>query len=260
MVRATAMGRLSDIKLWEAEIAELQAKINDAKQSIADAKVRYVDEKARLDALQPIDIDPIETELNNVSATNSAVRANRDYLAAKEDSKAKEQEYDSLTSDIDAVVRSRKDSLSAAAMPIAGLTFDSDGLYYNQIPLDQCSDGEKLMVSLAISMALNPKLRVLRIKDGSLLDSKNRAIIAETVKDKGYQLWYESVGTDARVGILIEEGEVASIDGQPVEKKTRKQSKPREASHAETTDPASEPESKPEPAPVSAVTSAPDDW
>jgi hypothetical protein len=99
-------------------------------------------------------------------------------------------------------------------MPVEGLTFDATGLFYRGVPLEQASDGEKLMVSLGISMALNPTLRVLSIKDGSLLDEKNKSIIRKTLAEKkiedgeGYQLWYESVGTDGKAGILIEEGEV----------------------------------------------------
>jgi hypothetical protein len=70
------------------------------------------------------------------------------------------------------------------------------------------------MIGLGISMALNPKLRVLRIKDGSLLDESNRQIIREQLKDKDYQLWFESVSSDKSVGIFIEDGGVVAIDGE----------------------------------------------
>ena len=62
-------------------------------------------------------------------------------------------------------------------------------------------------------MALNPTVRVLLIKDGSLLDGNNRKILDDMCKDKGFQLWMESVASkdeyDAagQVGIFIEEGE-----------------------------------------------------
>ena len=71
-----------------------------------------------------------------------------------------------------------------------------------------------LMVSLGISMALNPTLRVLRIKDGSLLDAHNREIIKSMIKEKDYQVWFESVGPDGKVGIYIEEGKIVSVDGK----------------------------------------------
>ena len=230
-LRTAALAKRDEIKNWEAQIAELQAKIDAANEFLSDAKQTYLAKKAELDAMEAIDVQPIAARINNVSATNDAVRANKRYLEAKKDASDLEQEYAGLTADIEAVIKQRTDSLTSAQMPIDGLTFDSDGLYYNDIPLDQCSDGEKLMVSLAISMALNPKLRVLRIKDGSLLDARNRAIIAETVRDRGYQLWYESVGTDSKVGIMIEAGEVRAIDGEPVEPKKRER-KAKEDSHA----------------------------
>jgi hypothetical protein len=99
-------------------------------------------------------------------------------------------------------------------MPVPGLSFNESELLYNDIPLSQASDGEKLMIGLGISMALNPKLRVLRIKDGSLLDESNRQIIREQLKDKDYQLWFESVSSDKSVGIFIEDGGVVAIDGE----------------------------------------------
>ena len=69
------------------------------------------------------------------------------------------------------------------------------------------------MVSMGISMALNPTMRVVRIKDGSLLDKKNMAILGTMCKDKDFQLWIERVSDrdsyekGGKVGILIEEGE-----------------------------------------------------
>jgi hypothetical protein len=96
--------------------------------------------------------------------------------------------------------------------------------------LDQASDGEKLMVGMGISMALNPTMRILRIKDGSLLGPANLKILSDMVKDKGYQLWLERVsGRDeyeakGKVGVFIEEGEVEGLEVQKVEKKKSKPS------------------------------------
>jgi hypothetical protein len=96
---------------------------------------------------------------------------------------------------------------------VEGLTFDSDGLLYHDIPLSQCSDGEKLMVSMGISMALNPTMRVVRIKDGSLLGPRNMKILEQMCKDKDFQLFLEKVNDregyekGGKIGIFIEEGE-----------------------------------------------------
>jgi len=128
------------------------------------------------------------------------------------------KEYDILDKKIECIREDRQKEIQSAPIPVPGLTFGDDGLLYNDIPLFQCSDGEKLMVSMRISMALNPKVRILRIKDGSLLGPKNLEILREMVKEEEYQLWLESVqGRDqynksGQVGIFIEEG-VAEGDG-----------------------------------------------
>jgi hypothetical protein len=67
-----------------------------------------------------------------------------------------------------------------------------------------------LLVSLSISMAVNPTLRVLRVKDGSLLGSEAREVIKRMLKEKDFQLWMETVADENEgIGIYIEEGEVA---------------------------------------------------
>ena len=117
-------------------------------------------------------------------------------------------------------------------MPVSGLSFDESEIFYNEIPLAQCSDGEKLMVSLGISMALNPDLRVLRIKDGSLLGPKNMEILKQTVQEKDYQLWIERVmdkegyNNNGKVGIFIEEGEITEVEGEKPVKVSKTKTSP----------------------------------
>ena len=95
-----------------------------------------------------------------------------------------------------------------AKFPIKGLAFDDTGVTYNGIPFSQCSTAERLRVSLAMAMAMNPKLKVLRIMDGSLLDSQNMAVIQEMVAANDYQCWIERISENAGCGIYIEDGEV----------------------------------------------------
>jgi len=57
-------------------------------------------------------------------------------------------------------------------------------------------------------MALNPELRVIRISDGSLLDSANMKILKEVIKEKDFQIWCEVVDETGKVGFYIEEREM----------------------------------------------------
>ena len=60
-----------------------------------------------------------------------------------------------------------------------------------------------------MAMALNPKLRVIRILDGSLLDADNLALITEMAAGADFQVWVERVADGSGVGVVIEDGSVA---------------------------------------------------
>ena len=59
-----------------------------------------------------------------------------------------------------------------------------------------------------MAMATSPRLRVLRIKDGSLLDADAMATIREQVSEGGFQLWIERVGDADQGAVIIEDGMV----------------------------------------------------
>jgi len=60
-----------------------------------------------------------------------------------------------------------------------------------------------------MGLAMNPKLKVLLIRDGSLLDEDNLKLIADMAKEADGQVWIERVGKGEEVSVIIEEGEVA---------------------------------------------------
>jgi DNA repair exonuclease SbcCD ATPase subunit len=231
--------RVSDI---DDQIQRLTEERTTLQNSIEDRKAKYLAKKQELATMVYIDTAELTTAMSYVDETNKRIRQNIHRLEVQKDVRRLESEYKDITGSIESILAERVTLLSGATMPVAGLSFDDAGLTYNGIPLDQASDGEKLMVSLGISMALNPTLRVLRIKDGSLLDLGNREIIKSMIADKDYQLWFESVGSEGKVGIIIEEGEIVAVDGAPVVKPAKKEPTPK----AKAVDPAP-PIEKPKP-------------
>jgi len=86
---------------------------------------------------------------------------------------------------------------------------DDPGVTLDGVPFEQASSAEQLRCSVAMGLALNPKLRVLLIRDGSLLDEDSLRMVAEMADAQGAQVWLERVG-DGVAGVLIEDGEVRS--------------------------------------------------
>ena len=80
------------------------------------------------------------------------------------------------------------------------------------MPYAQASSGEKIKVALAIAMASNPVIRVIHIKDGSLLDDQSMRIVRQMLSEHGFQAFVERVGeadklTDPAT-VIIEDGQV----------------------------------------------------
>jgi len=155
-------------------------------------------------------LEPIKERLATIEETNAAVREAAQYRTAKQAAQDLSYQYDGKTSEIAALDKRKADGLAAAKFPIAGLSFGDGGVTYNGVPFCQASSGEQLRVSLALAMAMNPQLRVIRITDGSLLDAENMALINEMAAEHDFQVWIERVDESGTCGVVIEDGQVAS--------------------------------------------------
>jgi DNA repair exonuclease SbcCD ATPase subunit len=205
------------------EVEQLGHAVNDAHEAFAHAKAglaeatrRFEDaesalaaQKAALEALpEPPDPGPIGERLAALDATNAAVRAKQDRARLRADRDESANRSVALTEELKAIDKTKEDAISAAKMPLEGLSFDADGVLYDGVPFSQASSAEQLRVGIAMAMALNPTIRVIRITDGSLLDTENLALIAEMAGDNDFQVWVERVDETGEVGITIEDGEV----------------------------------------------------
>lgn len=155
------------------------------------------------------DTEAIRDRLANVETTNRAVRARAERERLAEMLTARRYHHDHQTQSLANLDEQKRAGIAAAKFPIDGLGFDDDGVTYNGVPFRQCSAAERLRVSVAMAMALNPKIRVIRIADGSLLDSENLALIEEMAGEQDFQIWLERVDESGDVGITIEDGRVA---------------------------------------------------
>lgn len=209
--RADADGAQRAAVAADAEVERLEALLFHARN---DAIARHEHALTLQTALAQLPEDPdlaaFASRLDAAEAVNAAVRADqqrRSVLAAWE---AKQEERAKLTEEIEGYDRQKDDGIAAAVMPIEGLGFTDDGVTYQGHPFGQASQAEQLRVSVAMAMAMNPTIRVIRITDGSLLDTESRAAIAQMAFEHDAQVWMEVVSETGRVGIVIEDGTVVA--------------------------------------------------
>ena len=133
-------------------------------------------------------------------------KARVDLSAQLTDQQAK---ADALTSTITAVDATKAERLAAAEFPVEGLGLDEHGVTWHGLPFDQASTAIRTRVSVAIGAALNPKLKVLLIRNGNDLDAKNLTLLASFADEHGLQLWVERIaGGDGFQTVVIEDGAV----------------------------------------------------
>lgn len=156
--------------------------------------------------------EALETERQQAVNHNRIIEDGRVTQSIRESWEAALAESHRLSEAINALDAEKELRVSQAAMPLPGLSFGDGIVTYNGLPLSQASQAEQIRVSVAIAMALNPKLRVIRITDGSLLDSESMRILDDLAREKDYQVWMEVVDESGKVGVVIDDGHVAAVN------------------------------------------------
>lgn len=205
-------GRVSRLR-DEAEAARKRAEELDAEADRMEADRDKI--LAELDALPEldaaVDVAQVRAKIEQANVENARRQKIRDAFAKRDsaaaDLAAAEAEYQAFTDAIAARNKSKDDALAAAKMPIEGLAFGEGEVLYNGLPIDQASSGEKLRVAASIGFAMNPELGVVLMKDAAFLDEDGVEFIRAEAERRGYQAWIERVGTDGRVGIIMEAGQ-----------------------------------------------------
>jgi predicted ABC-type transport system involved in lysophospholipase L1 biosynthesis ATPase subunit len=165
-----------------------------------------------------VDVKELRAKIEQARVTNENVAKRERRTALTAEAVALEGESRELSLQMEAREKAKAEAIKVAAIPVPGLGFGDGIVTFNGIPFDQASSAEQLRVSLAIAMAANPKIRVIRIQDGSLLDDDSLAAVAEMAKLHDYQVWIERVASDGKVGIMIEDGMVKrEIDAEAAE-------------------------------------------
>ena len=223
--RATEEAK-STFAALSSELAEQNERVLTLERDLASAE-------AAAAAVVPADTSAIDAELDGIISWNAQVQERQsqaDRAKAAEASKeakraevdASQAKADGLTKLIEEIDATKKRMLGAATFPIPDLSVTGEAeeaeLTYKGVRLSQVSTEQQIRVCLSIAASLNPRLRLLIIKQGNDLDRKNLLVVAKWAKEFGYCVLMERidgvVGVDGAadagiISIVIEAGRVA---------------------------------------------------
>lgn len=197
------------------EIADLEARLDNEQRGKERNEVALAEFPQ---APERIDVSAVAAELNQAREHNRRVKDVADATARKQSferlAASLEQESEQLTERIAQRNAAKDKAIAEAKMPVEGITFGDGEILLNGVPFSQGSSAEQLRTSVAIAAAANPTLRVIHVRDGSLLDADSLEWLAKFAADNNYQVWVEKVddGSGNPTGILIENGAVKTAD------------------------------------------------
>ena len=191
---------------------------------------------AEINAWEPLpalkDRRELDERISAASADNSRITSNN---SRREQREKLDKDVDTIKDELKKLedgIRERKlkiaRTLEKAKFPIPGLSFEtieegSGGrerknpkkiVTYHGIPLGDASSAEQIRVSTAIGMSGKSELRFMVIREGSLLDENNMAILEQMAHENNWQILAEVVDTTGKVGIFMQDGEVAAVNAE----------------------------------------------
>lgn len=193
----------------QGEVADLERELKKVEAALLQKRMIAKQLEREAPAAAP-DTSAIRKQIAEAETTNRQVhqRGQRDALEAK--ANRLDDEGAKLSARIDEIDAEKARLIAACAFPVPGLTLGESGPMLDGVPLAQASGAQKLRVSVALGIAMNPRLKVLLVRDASLLDDTSLALVAEMAEAAGAQVWLERVGDGDPTAVVIADGQVST--------------------------------------------------
>ncbi len=188
-----------------AKAAELRQKIIELAAEAAEIEKKLAEAE---ELPKEIDVEVLRAKQSEVRAANAWVDKRAEQKTLHRKAIDLQERYEAYTAQIEEREEAKRKAIESAKLPVEGLEIGDGVVLLNGLPFQQASDAERLRASLALAMARNPQVRVIRVRDGGRLDSDAREIVEALAAEHGFQIWMERVAEGEPVGVRIEDGEV----------------------------------------------------
>ena len=198
-IKTAYEGKLAEVNRLSEQLkaaqAELETLENDL-QIATDLTINLIDEST----------EEIESNIANIEQINLKVRANLDKEKAEEEARVQREEYNRLSSEIEAVRKDKRDLLTNADLPLEGLSVNDGKLLYLGQEWDNMSGSQQLMVTTAIVRKLKPDCGFVLIDKLEQMDQITLDQFGKWLEDEGLQAIATRVSTGDECSIIIEDG------------------------------------------------------
>ncbi len=191
------------------EISRLEEKLKVIRGELHEMEDKYGDWSNRSKSLEWKKTDEIDVQISQAQGINALIEKKklRDHqLGLMEVKKVK---IAAMEQQMEEIKNQKAKILASAKYPVPGFKIDSDGtLLYNDLPFSQASGMQQIDVAIDMALAINPRLKLALVREGSIIDLDNLKRIHQRVEAKGGKLIMERTGKSGEMSVIIEEGEI----------------------------------------------------
>lgn len=207
----------TEVNAQKAAIERLEAELSNARDLLKTCEAEFQQARKEVEASGDyIEEASVREQISNADEVNTRYRNAVQRIALAEEYSSVKSAYEAKTARLQAISEEKARAISEAQFPVSGVTFSADGVLVNGVPFDQASSAEQLKIAVAMGLSANPQLKIVLIRDGSLLDENSLAAVADMAEKHDAQVWMERVGTGKEVSVVIADGRVLEDRTQKV--------------------------------------------
>jgi len=210
-----------EVSTKKGEIQDANDKIDELKEEIKrlegknfQAEKDLKDMETKLEKGEKHNLEEITEKINKSEEINENARK---YKLKKENLE-KYNKQEELCTGLDTKYKDKlaeREALIKDSNLPDYIDFDKNaGVLVNNVPFTQLNTAEQIKVSIQLGSILTPELKVLHIKDGSLLDEDTLKEVQEIVEKHDYQILIERVGEEEIGTITMREGVKITNEGK----------------------------------------------
>lgn len=196
-----AAKRYDDLGIRIEELQKQQAQVQELQQAAAE-KLNNLPEQ--------VSIAPLQQRLQDLDSVNRAVRDRKAYEATQESLTHADIAHATAQEALDEIDAKKRAGLAIAKFPVDGLSVDEEGVTFNGVPFSQVNSAHRMRVAFAIATAGDPKLRLVIVRNGDLLDAHSLDALATMADERGYTALVERDRDSSReIGFTVQDGSLA---------------------------------------------------
>jgi hypothetical protein len=198
----------NNIAEWRQLIIEMEGRIAHA--NALDETLGH--DLAKITLRDKIDTAEIEVKLADADKINRMAQTSATYKRLDAEQTKLRSEWEKLENEVKRLENAKLALIRDAQYPVAGLAYSEEGPLYNDLPFAQASGAEQLRVTVAMGAAMHPELKIMLIRDGSLLDDDSMQLLSDLCDEYELQCWLERVGDGDECSLVLEDGEIIRAD------------------------------------------------